>query len=201
MKSTRYSRHAPDDKGQERSALAQFMTGMDGLALNDKAPFVIVATRRPQDMDEAFYRRLLNKVYLGLPGVDARKQILEGLVKGDLDGEDDSGVEGEKKLGGVTVEALAGQTVGYSGSDLNNLCAEAALLWAVERAMERAKEGEAAQGMEKDDEAGDEEVKEERVKLTVAHFAKALNKVRPSVSPVMEKGLQDFVKRFNPGAI
>ena len=167
------------------------MTGMDGLALNDKAPLVIVATRRPQDMGEAFYRRLPNKVYLGLPGVDARKQILEGLVKGDLDGEDDAGVEG------ATVEALARQRVGYSGSDLNNLCAEAALLWAVERAKER----EVAQGKERNDEVEDEEVKEERVKLTVAHFAKALNKVRPSVSPVMEKGLQDFVKRFNPGSV
>lgn len=159
--------------------LAQFLTEIDGLSQNEKAPFIIVATNRPQDMDEAFYRLLPNKVYFEMPGEEAKKQILEGLVKGDLDGDDGAGVKCEKKDGSVTVEALARQMVGYSGSDLKNLCAEAALFWAVER----VKEWEATQEKDKEenemkdnaiegekradgkyDEAKDEEVKDEEVK-------------------------------------
>lgn len=202
-----FYRRASDDKSWQRSVLAQFLTEMDGLNKNDKVPFVVVATNRPQDMDEAFYRRLPNKVYFKFPR-EARRQILKGMVSGDLD---DS----------VTFEVLARQMVGYSGSDLKNLCAEAALIWVVERVKEREAaqekkkkhevemkddliEGEkTGDGKDDKDEAEgvkEEEVKEERVKLTVAHFAKALKKVRPSVSPVKEKGLQDFMKRFDPGS-
>ncbi|KAK4216906.1 P-loop containing nucleoside triphosphate hydrolase protein [Rhypophila decipiens] len=208
-----------DDSSWQRSALAQFLMEMDGInkdAATDE-PFVVVATNRPQDLDEAFYRRLPSKIYFGLPGQEARGQILEGLVGGDLD---DDG-EGEGK---VTIDGLASMTEGYSGSDLKNLCAEAALIWAVDMVKAREKElklrdektaesevvEKDEQGSEADGEESKEEEKEKleetknldevKVKVGATHFAKALTKVRPSVSRVGQQGLEQFRRRFNPGS-
>ena len=52
----------------------------------------------------------------------------------------------------------------------------------------------------KDDSPDGEGLNEERVNLSAGHFAKALRKVRPSVSPVEDTGLQDFKKRFYSGS-
>ncbi|KAM7194210.1 hypothetical protein V8F33_007356 [Rhypophila sp. PSN 637] len=214
-----FYKRTSDDTSWQRSALAQFLMEMDGInkdgETGNKQPFVVVATNRPQDLDEAFYRRLPSKIYFGLPGQEARGQILQGLVGGNLD---DDG-EGEEK---VTIDGLASMTDGYSGSDLKNLCAEAALIWAVDMVKTREKElklknektteSEVVEKDEQGSEAEREEPKEEKkkketknldeikVKVGATHFAKALTKIRPSVSPVDQQGLEQFRRRFNPGS-
>ncbi|KAL2669990.1 hypothetical protein Neosp_014869 [[Neocosmospora] mangrovei] len=104
----------------ERSAVTQFLMQMDGLAQNDKAPCVIVATNRPNSLDNAFLRRLPQKIPIGLPDMKSRSDILRVLL------------EGEELEPLVNMDSLARETEGYSGSDLRSLCAEAALIRAIE---------------------------------------------------------------------
>jgi SpoVK/Ycf46/Vps4 family AAA+-type ATPase len=173
-----FYRRSSNDTSWQRSALAQFLSEMDGVSRSEKAPFVVVATNRPADLDEAFYRRLPQKIFFKLPDADSRARILNlFLMKEDLDEN-------------VDVAALARQTEGYSGSDLRNLCAEAALLWAIEQVRDiplNKEEGEGAHG----------QIGMKKLKLELGHFTKALKKIRPSVSGQVIKELQEFAERFS----
>ncbi|KIE02719.1 ATPase family AAA domain-containing protein 1-A, partial [Metarhizium majus ARSEF 297] len=122
---------------------------------------------RPRDLDEAFYRRLPQKIFFGLPGEESRSKILRLFLKDeDLD-----------PL--VDINALARQTDGYSGSDLRSFCAEAALIWAIEQVKEMSNG-----------------IKMSKLRLTVSHFAKSLKKIRPSVSEKTLRDLSGFSRRF-----
>ncbi|KAH8884125.1 AAA ATPase, partial [Thozetella sp. PMI_491] len=115
-----FRRRTSSDRSWERSAITQFLQDMDGLRQNATTvaattPFVLVATNRPMDLDDAFMRRLPQKFYIGLPSRAARAKILNlFLDKDDLDAS-------------VNIEDLARRTEGYSGSDLRSLSAQAAL--------------------------------------------------------------------------
>ncbi|KAK7413491.1 hypothetical protein QQX98_007639 [Neonectria punicea] len=156
----------------ERSAVTQFLTQMDGLAQNDKAPCVIVATNRPDVLDKAFLRRLPQKIPVGLPDQVSRSKILEILL------------EGEELEPLVSIESLARETEGYSGSDLRSLCAEAAPIWAIEHSKRGRENGFS-------DASG-------KMLLGLAHFAKALQRIRPSVAKRDLLDLESFTKIFNP---
>ncbi|KAM3511329.1 hypothetical protein MY11210_005002 [Beauveria gryllotalpidicola] len=124
-----FYRRASDDRSWQRTALTQFLQEMDGLQAGQPgAPFVLVATNRPGDLDAAFLRRLPQKIYFELPDTAARAQILRVLLN-DEDLSPD-----------VDIDELAVLTHGYSGSDLKSVCAEAALLWVLEMSQKDAKE-------------------------------------------------------------
>ncbi|UPK97085.1 hypothetical protein LCI18_008020 [Fusarium solani-melongenae] len=156
----------------ERGTVTQFLTQMDGLAQNDKAPCVIVATNRPNTLDKAFLRRLPQKIPISLPDTESRSKILGVLL------------EGEELEPLVEIDSLARETEGYSGSDLRSLCAEAALIWAIENSKKSHKNG-----------ASDES---DKMRLGLTHFAKALQRIQPSVSKKDLLELGSFTKRFNP---
>ncbi|KAI8681051.1 AAA domain-containing protein [Fusarium keratoplasticum] len=159
----------------ERGTVTQFLTQMDGLAQNDKAPCVIVATNRPDTLDKAFLRRLPQKIPIGLPDTKSRSKILGVLL------------EGEELEPLVEIDSLARETEGYSGSDLRSLCAEAALIWAIENSKKSHKNG-----------SSDES---DKMRLGLTHFAKALQRIRPSVSKKDLLELESFTKRFNRQAV
>lgn len=183
-----------NDKPWERSAITQFLTEMDGLEQRAGAPFVMVATNRPMDLDDAFLRRLPQKIPLGLPDLQSRSRILR-LFLGDEDLD---------PL--VNLDTIAMLTEGYTGSDLRNLCAEAALLWTIEQAQSTppAKSNKAGGGGEEP--AAADPQGPVKLRLTKPHFAKALAKIRPTVSRAALGDLNRFTRRFtppkgNPGAL
>ncbi|KAK8183559.1 P-loop containing nucleoside triphosphate hydrolase protein [Phyllosticta capitalensis] len=166
-----FRRRSSGDKSWERSSITQFLTSMDNIRQKEKgdAPFVLVATNRPMDLDDAFLRRLPQKAMIGLPSKESRSKILRLFVKqDDLDPETD-------------IDSIAEQTDGYSGSDLRSLCAEAAVLWAIEQQQNK-------------DEKEESPVK---VKLTNSHFDRALENIRPTVSKQSLRELEEFDRRFN----
>ena len=176
-----------NDKPWERSAITQFLTEMDGLEQRAGAPFVMVATNRPMDLDDAFLRRLPQKIPMGLPDRLARAKILRLF----LNEEDLSPL--------VDIDALAAITEGYTGSDLRNLCAEAALLWTMEQTRPKLPRPESKKG------AGDQEdpiatrpPTPPKMRLAKPHFAKALTKIRPTVSRAVLGDLNKFTRRFAP---
>lgn len=77
---------------------------------------VLAATNRPFDLDEALRRRLEKRIYIPLPNEVGRRALFRINLKG-VEATDD-----------VDWEALVAKTAGYSGSDIANVCREAAMM-------------------------------------------------------------------------
>ncbi|KAK8174254.1 ATPase family AAA domain-containing protein 1-A [Phyllosticta citrichinensis] len=100
-------------KAHQKDTLNQFLKEWDGM--NDLSVFIMVATNRPFDMDDAVLRRLPRRVLVDLPTERDREAILRIHLKGELL---------DEKL---DLRDVARRTPFYSGSDLKNLCVAAAL--------------------------------------------------------------------------
>lgn len=95
---------------------AEFMTLWDGLKSNGRI-MVMGATNRKSDIDEAFLRRLPKTFAIGKPNESQRRSILSKILSGaKLDEKD------------FDLEYIVANTKGFSGSDLRELCREAAIL-------------------------------------------------------------------------
>lgn len=77
---------------------------------------VLAATNRPWELDEAILRRLPRAFEVGMPDKTQRSSILKVILKDELC---------ESCL---DIEQIASLTEGYSGSDLTELCKQAAYL-------------------------------------------------------------------------
>lgn len=100
---------------------AEFMTHWDGLtsANTDGEPqriLILGATNRIQDIDEAILRRMPKKFSVSLPSAPQRLRIL-GLVLKDTRIDKDN----------FDLEYLVRVTAGMSGSDLKEICRDAAM--------------------------------------------------------------------------
>ncbi|KAK7747601.1 hypothetical protein SLS62_009012 [Diatrype stigma] len=183
------------DKAWERSAITQFLTEMDGLHSNSGnasgKPFVMVATNRPMDLDDAFLRRLPQKIPFGLPDRAARARILRLFLRQEEE-------EGQGGREGVSVDGLATVTEGYSGSDLRSLCAEAALQWALEQQQRAHAQARANMAREPDGSVVTTVALPDKLRLARPHFMRALAKIRPSVSRASLGELNKFTRRFAP---
>lgn len=94
---------------------AEFMTLWDGLTSNGRI-MILGATNRMTDIDSAFLRRLSKRFPIPLPTEDERRKILLVLLKDtELDKRD------------FDLDYLVSATRGMSGSDLKELCRDAAL--------------------------------------------------------------------------
>lgn len=76
----------------------------------------MAATNRPWELDEAILRRLPRAFEVGMPDRKQRGSILKVILK-------DENVESC-----LDIDQLAGRTEGYSGSDLTELCKQAAYM-------------------------------------------------------------------------
>ncbi|KAL2204441.1 AAA-domain-containing protein [Sarocladium strictum] len=96
-----------------RELINQFLRQWDGIV--ETNAFIMVATNRPFDLDDAVLRRLPRKLLMDLPTPTDRTAILKLLLR-------------EEKLDPeISLETLATRTPFYSGSDLKNLCVAAAM--------------------------------------------------------------------------
>ena len=107
------SRSSGHSRASHRELVNQFLREWDGVT--DTNAFIMIATNRPYDLDEASLRRVPRRLLVDLPTEKDREAILRIHLKDEvLDP-------------GVDVAKLAEQTPFYSGSDLKNLCVAAAL--------------------------------------------------------------------------
>uniref|UniRef100_A0A8C5RBC5 Outer mitochondrial transmembrane helix translocase n=1 Tax=Laticauda laticaudata TaxID=8630 RepID=A0A8C5RBC5_LATLA len=94
---------------------AEFMSLWDGLqTASDCQVMVLGATNRPQDVDPAILRRMPTAFHIALPTQRQRQEILKLILAG------------ENMSNAVSLKELAEKTRGYSGSDLWELCRDAA---------------------------------------------------------------------------
>ncbi|TQS35035.1 hypothetical protein Golomagni_04555 [Golovinomyces magnicellulatus] len=107
------SREGSRQRSSHREMINQFLREWDGIS--DFSGFIMVATNRPYDLDDAILRRIPRRLLVDLPLEKDREEILKIHLKDEL--LDDS----------VSLSALAKNTPYYSGSDLKNVCVAAAL--------------------------------------------------------------------------
>ena len=100
-----------------RRIKTEFLVAFDGLATQkDERILVMGATNRPFDLDEAVLRRFPKRIYITLPDIKTRYQILAHLL-----------ATHGNPLSAKELQKLAEMTDGYSGSDLTALAKDAAL--------------------------------------------------------------------------
>lgn len=96
---------------------AEFMSLWDGLTTDQEARIVILgATNRPWDIDQAILRRMPKQFSVPLPSLEQREKILRLTLK-------------EINLeSGFDFAKIARLTDGFSGSELKELCRNAAMI-------------------------------------------------------------------------
>jgi cell division protease FtsH len=102
---------------EREQTLNQLLVEMDGFGVNEGV-IILAATNRPDILDPALLRpgRFDRRVYVGLPDIKGREEILKVHARGKPLAED------------VELAELAKITPGFTGADLENLLNEAALL-------------------------------------------------------------------------
>ncbi|XP_063367294.1 spastin [Cydia amplana] len=155
-----------------RRLKTEFLVEFDGLpAAGADRLIVMAATNRPHELDEAALRRFPKRVYVSLPELRTREQLLRGVL---ARGAAAAAVTPEE------LARLAALTDGYSGSDLTALCRDAAL--------------------QPIRELDPEEVKCLDLSLvrpiTFQDFMDALKRIRPSVSPHSLVGYQKWSVQY-----
>lgn len=110
-----FKQRSGDDKSWERSKLNQLLGEMDGLKKEKKAPFVLIATNYPSELDQAVLRRVASRLHIGLPDASSRSRIFQIYLRDETIHAD------------VCLDWLTEKSEGYSGSDITALCVQSAL--------------------------------------------------------------------------
>lgn len=157
------SRGNAGNKNTHREIINQFLREWDGMEMANV--FIMVASNRPFDLDDAVLRRLPRRILVDLPIAKDRESILKIHL-------------GEEALDDtVKLAELAEQTPLYSGSDLKNLCVSAALACVRE-------ENDLMASKQKEEGGEKFELPEKRT-LSGRHFEKAIKEISASISEDM----------------
>ncbi|KAF8032412.1 hypothetical protein BT93_D1356 [Corymbia citriodora subsp. variegata] len=107
-----------NENDASRRLKSEFLIQFDGVTSNPKDLVIVIgATNKPQELDDAVLRRLVKRIYIPLPDENVRRLLLRNKLKGQ-----------SFSLPSGDLERLARDTEGYSGSDLQALCEEAAMM-------------------------------------------------------------------------
>ena len=148
-------------RSQEHDAVrrlkTEFLLQFDGLRNKDSDRILLMgATNLPFELDDALIRRLTKRIYIPLPDASAKRYLIHRIL-------DSSSMK--HNLTESDVSYIHDRTENYSGSDLSNLCREAAF------------------GPVRD--LGDDILKaseNDMRPIRLEDFESALNVIRPSVS-------------------
>lgn len=192
--------------------LTELLKQMDGLGSENAGITVIGATNHAEEIDPALRRRFEKRLYVPLPGMKSRMQILESNIGTDPD---------LHSLSKKDFVKLAKITKGYSCSDLTNVVNEALMIpvrhcqkasyfkeVATKQSMwEKVTQGPKTQLVPcpSNDPQGkkmkmfDPDFPADRLlvpKVTFTHVANAIKKLKPSVSEAEIKRHEEFAQKF-----
>lgn len=117
------SERSSTEHESSRKVKTQFFTEIDGLTTNmsdDKEKeipkvFLLAATNRPWDLDDAIMRRLTKRIYIPLPNPDSRRKLFEIKLRSINLSKD------------VDFDYLVQHTDRYNSDDIESVCREAAM--------------------------------------------------------------------------
>ena len=106
-----------------RRIKTEFLVQLDGAGTNINDRILIIgATNRPQEIDDAFVRRLSKRLYIPLPNKVSRKQLIMRVLEKERKNNN------KYEINENDIDDIVNRTKGYSGSDLINVCKEAAMM-------------------------------------------------------------------------
>uniref|UniRef100_UPI0037E85050 outer mitochondrial transmembrane helix translocase n=1 Tax=Semicossyphus pulcher TaxID=241346 RepID=UPI0037E85050 len=148
---------------------AQFMSLWDGLDTSSTTQVMVMgATNRPQDVDPAILRRMPATFHVGLPSTRQRQDILRLILAG------------ENLSNAINLKEIAERTDGYSGSDLRELCRDAAM-YRVRDYVRKEQMRQIAQQLHDSEEEEEKPVDEERLRpVTQLDLLFGLDKMKES---------------------
>nr|XP_056716600.1 outer mitochondrial transmembrane helix translocase-like [Euleptes europaea] len=159
------------DADHEATAMmkAEFMSLWDGLETGPSCQVMVLgASNRPQDVDPAILRRMPTTFQIGLPTQRQRQDILKLILSG------------ENLSNAVSLKEMAEKTNGYSGSDLRELCRDAAM-YRVRDYVRKQQMKQIAQMLHDTESEEDSDLEEERLRpLTQLDLLLALDKMKES---------------------
>lgn len=111
------TRRSENECEANRRLKTEFLIQLEGATSNVQDNVLLIgATNLPQELDEAAKRRFTKRLYIPLPDKEARRQLLTSLLRLN-----------DNRINERELEWIARSTEGYSGSDINNLCKDAAM--------------------------------------------------------------------------
>lgn len=150
----------------------QFMLQWDGLMSNTNiCVLVLGATNRPQDLDKAILRRMPAQFHIGVPRDCQRREILQLIL------------QTEQLSPSVNLKELARLTIGFSGSDLRELCRHASMYRMRQFMREKLNTGEeiGKNNIEWDFEVKDQALQEwEHLEIQMEDLLKSLSVMKAS---------------------
>lgn len=171
------ARRGDGEHEASRRLKTEFMCQFDGVGTdssgsgNSDRIYVMAASNRPQDLDDAVRRRLDRRIYVPLPDKEGRMAFLQKLTSRD---------DAVKwNLSDSDILSLAKSTARFSGSDLKALCREASLMPLRELGHRVS------------------DVRVEDVRASDFHdFEQALQVVRPSANENLIRDIEEWNKSF-----
>jgi SpoVK/Ycf46/Vps4 family AAA+-type ATPase len=156
--------------GGEVRVRNQFLKEMDGISDKGKNLhlYVIGATNKPWSLDWPFLRRFQKRIYVPLPDIRARMQMLKQYTTP------------LKMDPSLKLEDLSKMTDGYSGSDMRDIC-QSVQLRVVSEVF---------------DSAGADDTEIQPRPIGISDFKEVLRARRPSVSPEMLKAYANWAENF-----
>lgn len=171
-----FGRRRDSDKNWERKITNQLLGEFGGFENDTTAPLLLLATNFPNDLDPAVLRRAPNRLYMGLPSTPSRQNIFKICLRD------------EAMDTSVDFEELAEKTSGYTGSDIEYICQQAAMA---------ALEDFETEDAEDDAESGDSH----GICLKMEHFSQSLAGASPSVSGSSLTGIESFAREYDRSAV
>ncbi len=158
-----------DEVGGEVRTRNQFLKEMDSISdkSNPSHVYVVGATNKPWALDEAFIRRFQKRIFVPLPNVEARTELVSIYSK-DL-----------TTSGDVSTDELVHMTEGYSGSDIRDIL-QSAQIKVVRELFQSQKITERSRPRA----------------ICMEDIRETLRKRRPSVSPEMLRFYDKWFERY-----
>ncbi|TPX46822.1 hypothetical protein SeLEV6574_g03004 [Synchytrium endobioticum] len=175
------SRGEGSEHEASRRVKSEILMQMDGVATataaaeGEREPIVMVlaATNFPWQIDEALRRRLEKRIYIPLPDIESRRELLRiNLSKVPLDPT-------------VDLDELAKMLEGYSGADITNICRDASMM-----GMRRRIRGLPAEQIKSIAKS------ELEIPATMEDFTAAKNKIQSSVSANDLKRYEEWMAEY-----
>jgi SpoVK/Ycf46/Vps4 family AAA+-type ATPase len=158
-----------DEVGGEVRTRNQFLKEMDSISdkSNPSHVYVVGATNKPWALDEPFIRRFQKRIFVPLPNVEARTELVSIYSK-DL-----------TTSGDVSTDELVHMTEGYSGSDIRDIL-QSAQIKVVRELFQSQKITERSRPRA----------------ICMEDIREVLRKRRPSVSPEMLRFYDKWFERY-----